>query len=59
VRTPDALGAIADDASVLVVDAGAAPGGDPSTIVDVRGREPRLVRDGAIAWSRVLNFLEG
>ncbi len=59
VRTPDALGAIADEATVLVVDAGAAPGGAPSTIVDVRGREPRLVRDGAIAWSRVLDFLEG
>ena len=59
VRTPDALGAIADDASVLVLDAGAAPGGAPSTIVDARGGEPRLVREGAIAWNRVLDFLEG
>jgi L-threonylcarbamoyladenylate synthase len=59
VRTPDALGAIADDASVLVMDAGAAPGGAPSTIVDARGGEPRLVREGAIAWNRVLDFLEG
>jgi L-threonylcarbamoyladenylate synthase len=59
VRTPDALGAIADDASVLVMDAGAAPGGDPSTIVDARGGEPRLLREGAIAWNRVLDFLEG
>jgi L-threonylcarbamoyladenylate synthase len=58
VRTPDALGAIADEASVLVMDAGAAPGGGPSTIVDARGREPRLVREGVIAWNRVLDFLE-
>jgi L-threonylcarbamoyladenylate synthase len=58
VRTPDALGAIADDPSVLVMDAGAAPGGSPSTIVDARGGEPRLVREGAIAWNRVLDFLE-
>jgi L-threonylcarbamoyladenylate synthase len=59
VRLPDALGAIADDASVLVMDAGAAPGGASSTIVDARGGEPRLVRAGAIAWNRVLDFLEG
>jgi L-threonylcarbamoyladenylate synthase len=58
VRTPDALGAIADEASVLVMDAGAAPGGGPSTIVDARGLEPRLVREGVIAWRRVLDFLE-
>ena len=58
VRTPDALGAIADDASVLVMDAGAAPGGGPSTIVDARGPAPRLVREGVIAWRRVLDFLE-
>ena len=57
-RTPEALGAIADDARVLVMDAGAAPGGRPSTIVDARGLEPRLVREGAIPWSRVLDFLE-
>jgi len=59
VRLPNALGAIADDPSVLVMDAGAAPGGAPSTIVDARGGEPRLVREGAIAWNRVLDFLEG
>lgn len=28
--------------------------GPPSTIVDVRGRRPRLVREGAVAWERVL-----
>ena len=36
--------------------AGPCRGGPPSTIVDVSD-EPRLVRDGAVPWSRVLEFL--
>lgn len=38
----------------LLVDAGRTPGGPPSTIVDVTGAEPRLIRAGAIAWDAVL-----
>ncbi len=38
----------------LLLDAGRAPGGRPSTVVDVTGRTPRLVRAGAIAWDEVL-----
>jgi L-threonylcarbamoyladenylate synthase len=41
-----------------ILDAGDAPGGEPSTIVDVRGDTPRLVRAGAVPWSRVLESLE-
>jgi L-threonylcarbamoyladenylate synthase len=37
----------------LLLDAGETPGGAPSTIVDVTGREARLVRTGAIAWERI------
>lgn len=37
----------------LLLDAGRTPGGPPSTIVDVTGSEPRLVRAGAIAWEDV------
>ena len=33
------------------------PGGLPSTIVDVTGDTPVLIREGAIAWDRVLEFL--
>lgn len=40
-----------------VLDAGITPGGAPSTIVDARGDEPRLVRAGAIAFERVLEAL--
>lgn len=54
----DTLGAIADDDRVLVIDGGRAPGGAPSTIVDARGALPVLVREGAIAWDRVLRSIE-
>lgn len=37
-----------------VIDAGPSPGGSPSTIVDARGNAPRLVREGAVPWDRVL-----
>jgi L-threonylcarbamoyladenylate synthase len=45
------LGAYLD----VLVDAGCTPGGPPSTIVDVTGTEPRLIRAGAIAWHAVLS----
>lgn len=41
-----------------VLDAGHAPGGPPSTIVDARGPVVRLVRAGAVPWERVLESLE-
>ena len=44
--------------ALLIVDAGATRGGDPSTIVDVRPARARLVRAGAIAWDRVLESLQ-
>jgi L-threonylcarbamoyladenylate synthase len=51
------LAALGDDVDA-VVDAGPAPGGTPSTIVDARGEGPRLVRAGAIAWAAVLESLQ-
>jgi len=56
--SPGALGEIASDARVFVIDGGAAPGGPPSTIVDARAAAPVLVREGAIAWNRVLESLK-
>jgi L-threonylcarbamoyladenylate synthase len=41
----------------LLLDAGAAPGGPPSTIVEVTSHAVRLRRAGAIAWERVLESL--
>jgi L-threonylcarbamoyladenylate synthase len=43
----------------VLVDAGRTPGGAASTIVDVAGPEPRLVRAGAIAWEEVRGCLRG
>jgi L-threonylcarbamoyladenylate synthase len=54
-------GAVADLAGLgldLLLDAGAAPGGPPSTIVDVTAEPPLLVRAGAVPWERVLEFLD-
>jgi L-threonylcarbamoyladenylate synthase len=54
----EALGAIAQDPRVFVIDAGVTPGGLPSTLVDVRAARPVLLREGAIPGSRVLDFLQ-
>jgi L-threonylcarbamoyladenylate synthase len=55
--TAAALGAIAADDRVRILDGGRTAGGAPSTIVDARGTPPRLVRAGAIAWDRVLRSI--
>ena len=48
------LDEIAHDPRVLVVDGGQTPGGAPSTIVDLTGDEPVLIRVGAIPAERVM-----
>ncbi len=58
ITRPQDLAPLAADPRVLLVDAGTTPGGAPSTIVDARTAPPYLVRDGAIAWNRVLRSLE-
>jgi L-threonylcarbamoyladenylate synthase len=50
---PDSVVRALGDTIDVLVDAGRTPGGAPSTIVDVSGAEPRLVRPGAIAWEEV------
>jgi L-threonylcarbamoyladenylate synthase len=57
VSSASALGPVAADPRVLVVDAGETPGGAPSTIVDVRRDPPQLIRAGALAWEDVLRIL--
>lgn len=49
------LGGLVD----LIIDGGRTPGGKPSTIADLRGATPVLLRDGAVAWEAVLSALEG
>jgi L-threonylcarbamoyladenylate synthase len=40
-----------------VLDAGETPGGSPSTLVDVRGGKPILIREGEIPWEAVITCL--
>lgn len=56
--TADEVRAAFGDRLDVVVDAGPARGGAPSTIVDVTTDPPRLVRAGAVPWERVLEFLQ-
>ena len=37
----------------LIVDGGVAGADRPSTVVDARGDEPQLVREGVIPWSKI------
>jgi L-threonylcarbamoyladenylate synthase len=41
----------------LVLDGGPSPGGPPSTVVDVTGVAPRLVRAGVVSWDEILECL--
>jgi L-threonylcarbamoyladenylate synthase len=52
------LDAFGGDPRLFVLDGGRVPGGAPSTIVDARDTPARLVREGAIPWSRVLESLQ-
>lgn len=56
--TADEVAAALDGRIDAVVDAGPAPGGPPSTIVEVAEGRPVLRRSGAIAWDRVLESLK-
>jgi L-threonylcarbamoyladenylate synthase len=55
--TPEEVASTIGDVIDALIDAGRTPGGPPSTIVDAIGEAPVLVRAGAIAWERVLEFL--
>jgi L-threonylcarbamoyladenylate synthase len=50
---PDTVVRALGDLVDVLVDAGKTPGGAPSTIVDVTGAVPRLIRAGAIPWEEV------
>lgn len=57
---PDALAAgleVGDGGVRGALDAGALPGGPPSTIVDLRGDEPAWIREGAIPFDRLREIL--
>ena len=58
-RDADTIVATLGRVVAMVIDAGASPRTTPSTIVDVRGSAPLLVRAGAVPWERVLDFSAG
>ena len=59
-RAADSADAVATTLSDvdLLLDAGPAPGGAPSTIVSFDAGGPVLVRAGAVPWERVLKSLQ-
>ena len=54
---PDRVERTLGDRIDLLIDTGPARGGAASTIVDVTGAEPALVRAGVIAWDDILVWL--
>jgi L-threonylcarbamoyladenylate synthase len=56
--TADEVAATLGELVDCLVDAGPAPGGPPSTIVEVVDGRPVLHRAGAVAWDRVLESVE-
>lgn len=55
--TPEAVAAALPDIDAIL-DAGAARGGAPSTIVDASARDLALIRQGVVPWDRVLKSLQ-
>ena len=55
---PEVVHGSLDDTVDLLLDGGRLRGGPASTIVRVDADGPSLVRAGAIAWERVLEFLQ-
>jgi L-threonylcarbamoyladenylate synthase len=56
--TADEVASAFDGRIDAVLDAGPAPGGPPSTIVEFADGRPVLRRSGAVAWDRVLESLQ-
>ena len=56
--TADEVAATLGNHLDFLVDAGPAPGGAPSTVVELVEGRPVLHRAGAVAWDRVLEFVE-
>jgi L-threonylcarbamoyladenylate synthase len=55
---PDEVERALGDRIDFLLDTGPAPGGPPSTIVDVTTEAPALIRPGAIAWHEIQTWLD-
>jgi L-threonylcarbamoyladenylate synthase len=56
-QTADEVETMLGEGLDLMLDGGRTPGGNPSTIVDVSGLEPRLLRPGAVPFEAVCGSL--
>jgi L-threonylcarbamoyladenylate synthase len=56
---PAAVTALFQGRVDLIVDGGPTPGGLPSTIVDLAGAPPRVLREGRIPSARIMAVLRG
>jgi L-threonylcarbamoyladenylate synthase len=56
-RTADEVEAMLGEGLDLILDGGPTPGGNPSTIVEVSGAEPRFLRPGAVRFEDVRRAL--
>jgi L-threonylcarbamoyladenylate synthase len=54
---PDAVAESLGAGIDVLLDAGVTPGGPPSTIIDVTGATPRIIRQGAIPWESIQTCL--
>jgi L-threonylcarbamoyladenylate synthase len=54
----DAVARYFGDKIDILIDGGSTPGGLPSTIVDVTGKEVRILREGAISKESLSEFLK-
>lgn len=57
-KTAQEVSSYFSDAIDLIVDGGAAITDQPSTVVDVCGVEPRLIREGVIGWLQIQTAID-
>ncbi len=53
ISEPEAVAAAFDRKVELIVDGGRTPGGAPSTLLDLTGPEPRILRPGAVPETKI------
>ncbi|MGZ8844104.1 MAG: L-threonylcarbamoyladenylate synthase [Pyrinomonadaceae bacterium] len=57
-KTAQEVSSYFSEAIDLIVDGGAATTNQPSTVVDVCGVEPRLIREGVISWLQIQTAID-
>ena len=58
ISEPAEVKAVFEGKVELILDGGPTPGGEPTTIVDLCGSEPRILREGAIPSEVIFDAFE-